>query len=131
MDPTDYNITPSMIDVTVGATTTNIASTSRIDFDATTESTAIIKVKLTDRQKALGINYDSVTVNIKASVGNVDKGTYKLTYDKENKYWSKEINASTFNSVIYNVTVTGYSAKMASDGFLGAYNKTFVLNVTE
>ena len=131
MDPTDYNITPSMIDVTVGVTTTNIATKSRVDFDATTESTAIIKVKLTDRQKALGINYDSVTVNIKASVGNVDKGTYKLTYDDTNKYWSKEINASTFNSVKYNVTVTGYSAKMASDGYLGAYNKTFVLNVTE
>lgn len=131
MDPTDYNITPSMIDVTVGATTTNIATKSRVDFDATSETTAIIKVKLTDRQQALGINYDSVTVNIKAAAGNVDKGTYKLTYDSTNKYWSKEINASTFNSVKYNVTVTGYSAKMASDGFLGAYNKTFVLNVTE
>lgn len=131
MDPTDYNITPSMIDVKVGNDTTNIATTSRVDFDATTKTTAVIYVKLTDRQQALGINYDSVTVNIKASVGNADKGTYKLTYDSTNKYWSKEIDASTFNSVKYNVTVTGYSAKMSSDGFLGAYNKTFVLNVTE
>lgn len=131
MDPTDYNITGAMIDVKVGEPTINIATTSKIDFDATTQSTAVIYVKLTDRQKALGINYDSVTVNIKAAAGNADKGTYKLTYDSTNKYWSKEINAKTFNSVKYNVTVTGYSAKMASDGFLGAYNKTFVLNVTE
>ena len=131
MDPTDYNITGAMIDVKVGDNTTKLASTSKVDFDATTQSTAVIYVKLTDRQKALGINYDSVTVNIKAAAGNADKGTYKLTYDSTNKYWSKEINAKTFNSVKYNVTVTGYSAKMASDGFLGAYNKTFVLNVTE
>lgn len=131
IDPANYNLTADMITIDTTNTAVTYANSCVTVNVAQDVSTLTATVTPSDKQKEMGIVYDSVTVKILDPVnGNVEKGSYSFTRDASG-VWTREFEVSSLKEGVYTLKFSASALITGSDKYNANKECSIALKIVE